>query len=109
MKKKPYSLEISDEAENDFDNSYEYYYNKSSNIASSFFQRIDVSLEIIRKSPLLFQEIHKNLRKYSVKQFPFVIYYQVVDFTIRIIAIFHTSRNPEIWKGRVEDIDNTKV
>jgi toxin ParE1/3/4 len=103
MKIKRYNLEISDEAENDFDNSFDYYYNESSQIANAFFQRINTSLEIIRKSPLSFQVIHKDLRKFSVNQFPFVIYFQVVDFTIRILAIFHTSRNPKIWKERLDE------
>jgi len=103
MKGKSYSLEISDEAENDFDNSYEYYYEDSPNVADAFFQRINFSLEIIKKSPLSFQEIHKTLRKFTVMKFPFVIYYQVVDYTIQIIAIFHTSRNPKIWTERIED------
>ena len=66
MKRKRYSLEISDEAEYDFDNSYQYYNNESPNIANAFFQRINVSLEIIRKSPLSFRVIHKNLRMFSV-------------------------------------------
>jgi toxin ParE1/3/4 len=103
MKRKRYDLEISDEAENDFDNSYNYYYNESSKIANAFFQRINASLEIIRKSPQSFQVIHKDLRKFIVTQFPFVIYYQVFDSTIRILAFFHTSRNPEIWKERIEE------
>jgi hypothetical protein len=33
MKGKPYSLEISEEAENDFDNSYKYYFDDSPNVA----------------------------------------------------------------------------
>ena len=103
MKVKQYSLEISEEAEKDFDNSYEYYFNDSPEIADAFFQRINISLEIIRRSPLAFQKIHKSLRRVIVKKFPFVIYYQVVGHTIRIIAIFHTSRNPKVWTARSKD------
>lgn len=99
---KPYSLEISEEAEKDFDSSYEYYYEESPIVADAFFQRINVSLEIIKKSPLLFREIHNTLRRFIVKQFPFVIYYQVVGNTIKVMAIFHSSRNPKIWTGRIE-------
>jgi plasmid stabilization system protein ParE len=102
MKGKPYSIQISEEAENDFDNSYEYYYDDSPNVADAFFQIINDSLEIIKKSPLSFQRIHKSLRNFTVKKFPFVIYYQVVDYTIQVIAIFHTSRNPKIWTERID-------
>jgi toxin ParE1/3/4 len=103
MKGKSYNIEISDEAENDFDNSYEYYYYDSPKVADAFFLRINSSLETIKKTPLSFPEIYKSLRKFTVKKFPFVIYYQVVDYTIIVISIFHTSRNPNIWTERVED------
>lgn len=102
MKGKPYSIEISEEAENDLDNSYEYYFDDSPQVADTFFRRINTSLETIRKTPLSFPEIYKSLRKFTVKKFPFVIYYQVVDYTIRVIAIFHTSRNPKIWTERID-------
>jgi plasmid stabilization system protein ParE len=103
MKGRSYSLEISEEAEIDFNDAYEYYYDESPNVADAFFQRINASFEIIKKSPLLFQDIHNTLRKFTVKQFPFVIYYQIVGCSIKIIAIFHSSRNPIIWKERIED------
>ena len=101
MKGKLFSIDISEEAESDFDNSYKFYYYESPKIAETFFQRINISLEKIKKTPISFPEVHKNLRKYTVKKFPFVIYYQVVAYSIRVIAIFHTSRNPEIWNERI--------
>jgi toxin ParE1/3/4 len=103
MKGKSYNIEISDEAENDFNNSYEYYYDDNPNAADAFFQRINFSLETIKKTPLSFPEIYKRLRRFTVKKFPFVIYYQVDDYTIKVISIFHTSRNPKIWTERVDD------
>lgn len=102
MKGNPYSLEILDEAEKDFDNAFEYYNNESFKVADKFFQCINVSMEIIKKSPFSYEETFMSIRKFTVKKFPFVIYYQIVDTTIRIIAIFHTSRNPKIWTERVE-------
>ena len=97
---KPYSIEISDEAEYDFDNSYEYYFKDSPIIADAFFQRINISFESIKRIPYSFPKVYKNIRKFTEKKFPFVIYFQVEEFTIKVIAIFHTSRNPEVWKER---------
>lgn len=103
MKGKTFKIELSDEAENDFDSSYEYYFDDSPKLAYTFFQRINISLENIRKAPSSFPVVHKNLRKYTVRKFPFVIYYQVEEFVIKVIAIFHTSRNPLIWNERVDE------
>ena len=101
MKTKLFSIEISDEAEIDFDKSYEYYYEDSPKVADIFFKRINLSLENVKQNPDSFSIVYKNVRKYVVKKFPFVIYYQIVDSIIRVIAVFHTSRNPEIWNDRI--------
>jgi len=103
MKGKAFKIELSDEAESDFDNSYEYYFDESPKVADTFFQRINISLENIKKSPNSFPLVHKTLRKYTVSKFPFVIYYQIEDVSIKVIAIFHTSRNPKIWNERLEE------
>jgi plasmid stabilization system protein ParE len=102
MRKGVFKIEISDDAEDDLDSSYSYYFDESSKLADAFFQSIKISLENLKKSPLSFPLIHKNLRKYTVRKFPFVIYYQVEGFIIKVIAIFHTSRNPKIWDERIE-------
>lgn len=101
MKTKQFSVEISDDAEIDFDKSYKYYSADSLEIADTFFKQINFSLENIQQTPYSFSKIHKNIRKYIVKKFPFVIYFQVIDTLIKVIAIFHTSRNPEIWNDRI--------
>ena len=101
MKTKSFSIELSDEAEVDFDKSYEFYYEDSSKVAETFFYRINLCFEDIKQNPKSFPIAHKDLRKYVVKKFPFVIYYRILDKVIQVIAIFHTSRNPEIWKERI--------
>lgn len=105
MKKEQYKIELSDEAEKDFDKSYQYYANENEKVADNFFQQVDKSLNKISESPDTFQKAYKNVRKYVMKKFPFIIYYQTTQLVVRVIAIFHTSRNPEIWKERVENKD----
>ncbi len=41
-----------------------------------------------------------------MKIYPYIIYYQIKEVVVRVIAIFHTSRNPEIWKRHSGDSDN---
>ncbi len=101
MRTKPFNLEVSDEAEVDLKNAYQFYAEESTRVAESFFKQINASLEVIKKNPRSFPYAHKNLQKFVVKKFPFVIYYQLDESTIRVIAIFHTSRNPEIWNERL--------
>ena len=101
MKTKPFSTELSDEAEVDFDKSYEFYSEDSPKVADTFFKQINLSFDNIKQNPKSFPIAHKDVRKYVVKKFPFVIYFRIVHTVIQVIAIFHTSRNPEIWNERI--------
>jgi plasmid stabilization system protein ParE len=100
MKKRQYKIELSDEAEADFDNSYEYYANQSIKLADSFYHYINDCLLQIGRNPIAYQTIFKEIRKFVVKKFPFVVYYQIIEMKVRVIAIFHNSRNPIIWQER---------
>lgn len=101
MKTKPFSIELSDDAEVDFDKSFEFYSKDSTKVADAFFKQINLGFENIKQNPKSFPIAHKDIRKYVVKKFPFVIYYRIVRTLIQVIAIFHTSRNPEIWNERI--------
>ena len=102
MKRKTFKIDISDEAETDFDSSYSFYYNESPELADHFYKCVNTSFERIQKSPKSYPVVYKSLRKFKVKIFPFVIYYQIDGSAIHVIAIFHTSRNPKVWNRRIE-------
>lgn len=101
MKTKPFSIELSNEAEKDFEKSYAFYYENNPKVADTFFQNINRSFEKIKENPHTFPTVHKDVKKYVIKKFPFVIYYRLMNTIIRVIAIFHSSRNPEKWNERV--------
>ena len=98
--KKRYKIELSDEAENDFDESFEFYMSKSEKLADKFYGTIDDSLNKIAQNPKASTKFHKDTRKHVVPSFPFVIYYQIKQIVVRVIAIFHTSRNPDKLQDR---------
>lgn len=100
MKAKKYSIELSEEAEADLEKSYAYYLEESPKLADTFFKSINSIFNDIKRNPLIFPVAYEDIRKYVVKKFPFVIYYQIDKSKIKVIAIFHTSRNPEIWNER---------
>jgi len=100
LKNEQYKIELSDEAEQDFDESYKYYSNKSEKVAGKFRQQVNSCFEKIAKNPEGYPKTEYGFRKYVMKKFPFVIYYGVKAFVIGVVAIFHASRDTEIWKSR---------
>ena len=68
MRVTPFNIVLSDEAEEDFDKSYKYYYKENPKVAETFYKRINIAFENIKKSPKSFPIAHKDIRKYVVKK-----------------------------------------
>ena len=69
-------------------------------LGERFVKEIDKTINNINKNPFQFPIEKKEIRKAVISNFPFVIFFYVVNSTINVFAVFHTSRNPMIWKKR---------
>lgn len=98
-----YQLRIRILAQKDADDIFEYYSNLNPSLALRFLDSLSSELEAITKNPESFQLKYKNTRVRYLKKFSFGIHYRVMnEVFIEILSIIHTSRNPEIWKKRIE-------
>jgi plasmid stabilization system protein ParE len=98
-----YDLEIRPAARVDFDEASDYYLSKSSELRDGFVSIIGHSLDLITQRPHSFPIVFgSTVRKAVVTRFPYTIYFTAKDNLIVIHAIFHTSRNPIVWRGRVD-------
>ena len=102
MRARTFSIKISEDAESDLDNAYIWYEIQKQKLGIDFIKRVDEGIRKIRTSPQRYHFIYKNIRRYLIKRFPFSIYYYIDEPVneIKIIAVFHNSRNPQIWKKR---------
>ena len=57
---------------------------------------------LIRINPLAWQENEANIRKKTVEQFPYAIYYEIQDERIYIYAIAAAKMKPGYWLKRVK-------
>ena len=91
-----YQIEISDEAEIDFTEIYDYYLQKAGqSIANGFINDFEAALNSL-KTVVFFEVIYNEFRRLPLK-YPFILIYKVDQKKqiIRIYRIFHTSQNPE--------------
>lgn len=60
------------------------------------------SINSLKKNPFIFSVKYNEIRCRKIEKFPFLIHYMIDENikTITVFAVFHTSRNPEIWKKR---------
>jgi plasmid stabilization system protein ParE len=87
------SIGFDPKAKKDLQTAYDYYEAQQVGLGEDFLIEIDESLGLLLSYPFAFPNKYKNLREYAVPRFPFLIYYEVTDTQLRILSIFHTSRN----------------
>lgn len=91
-------LIIRKRAEIQITEAYTWYENKQANLGNDFLLSIEGSLKTIEKDPEAFQLKYKNIRAIYTKHFPYGVFYFINKKDIIVIAIFHLSRNPKLWK-----------
>lgn len=98
-----YNVSILSEAEVDLDSAYIWYETRQIGLGDKFFDSVNKSVLSISKSPLIYEEIYKGVRRCVIEKFPYGVYYQVLpDITeIRIVGVVHFKRSPRIVKKRL--------
>ena len=71
-------------------------------LGKRFLNEIKEAFETICENPVGYQIRYNDCRIYFTKVFPYGIHYQYIveKNEVRIKAVFHTSQNPQLWKGR---------
>lgn len=44
-----------------------------------------------------------DFRRALVRRFPFEIFYELIEHSIVIYSVFHSSQDPEKWRVRLKD------
>jgi plasmid stabilization system protein ParE len=67
--------------------------------------RLRAAFTALRKrivaGPSRFPPAIGGTRRARLRDFPYLVIYQVADDTIRVIAFFHMSRSPRQWERRI--------
>jgi len=90
-----YKIIISPKAQNEIEESYDFYFGRSRSSAINFISSLAETYNIVSLHPH-FQFVYKNIRAVRIKKYPFALYFVVDESTsiVRVLSCFHTSRNP---------------
>jgi len=66
-----------------------------------FLTCAEACIETIRRTPEIFTVVHENYRRGLVRRFPYAVFYEYVQGSVTVYAVFHTSRNPQKWRERL--------
>lgn len=92
--------EIPDEIERARD----WYDDRAIDAAERFLATLASTLEKIEDNPALggFHDDRRLYRSRRVPKFPYVVVYREYDDHTLIVAVYHTSRHPDGWRGRLD-------
>lgn len=96
-----YNLELHPSAEQELWDAVDWYDAQKGDLGKQFARELQEIMKLVRQTPFMFPKIDRWRRKAALKKFPFIIVYEVIDQQINVLAIFHTKRNPDIWKDRL--------
>jgi toxin ParE1/3/4 len=88
------------EAKAEFDEAADWYEGQRGGLGLRFVGQIRAVLRRIARNPKLHAAVYKDVRKAVVARFPYVVLYREEDRSVVVIAVFHASRNPGVWKSR---------
>ena len=90
---------LTDEAQAEFDEAVDWYHQRGGP-AAEFITRVRETLARIGQMPELHAMVRDDIRRASVRRFPYSIFYRVRADRVEVIAVFHNHRDPSGWQGR---------
>lgn len=95
-----YKINIDIDALNDIQDASDWYEFQSKGLGNRYKNQVKKQINSLKKNPFLFAIKYNEIRCRKIEKFPFLIHYKVNDElkVVSVFAVFHTSRNPEIWK-----------
>jgi toxin ParE1/3/4 len=90
------------EAKAEFDAAVDWYEQQRRGLGADFLAKVDDVLNRIASHPKIHAALYGVVRKAVVMRFPYVVLYQEDAVEVVVIAVFHTARDPSIWKSRIK-------
>ena len=88
------------EADLEFTDAIRWYEYQREGLGSEFLLCIDEAIEKIKSNPQMYPTIYKMIHRVVVRRFPFAIFYEIGKNEIKVLAVFHSKRDPKKWKSR---------
>ena len=99
------SVTVRPEAQEEWKEAYLWYESKESGLGDRFTNDVLECVERIQEHPKAFPVALGLARKAKLRIFPYSIFYEWAEHALVLHVIFHDSRDPEVWKKRLNRIE----
>jgi plasmid stabilization system protein ParE len=84
----------------EIDDAFRWYEQRRPGLGSDFLDDVQMVLAEIDANPARYGFAERDIREGLLNRFPFAVYYRVLANRIRILAVYHASRDPAGWQSR---------
>jgi toxin ParE1/3/4 len=78
----------------------EWYEREAEGLGRKFRDEVDFQVGRIAANPLRFPEMLSDVRRARLRRFPYGLFFRLLPDGVYVIACFHSSRDPFIWRNR---------
>ena len=82
------------------DSAYRWYEQQRAGLGTEFLDEVELVLNEITANADRYGFAADDIREGPLPRFPYAIYYRVKSNHIRLLAVYHTSRDPSGWQPR---------
>lgn len=99
-----YQVKLVATAEMDLEAAITYYEAQKTGLGIEFLLRLYNTVSFLRENPRIYPCVYKTFRRALLKQFPYAVFHVIEEARneVIILAIWHTSQNPEELKSRLD-------
>jgi len=99
---KRFFIKIDTEALSDIQEIAEWYEAQKEGLGYKFRTTVIEQIDHLTSNPQIFAIRYKEIRCMLVKKFPYMVHFYINSqtFTVEILAVISTDRNPRIWQER---------
>ena len=93
-------LRIRAEANAELNIAWNWYEDQRDGLGDDLLGCVDATFAAVARAPDAFPLVDGTIRRALVRRFPYIVLFRAYPDYIAILAVFHTSRNPEEARGR---------
>lgn len=84
----------------EMNDAHDWYEQRQAGLGGDFLDEVQRVLGEIAANPARFGFADGDIREGLLARFPYAIYYRVLPDRIRVLAVYHTARDPSKWQSR---------
>ena len=96
-----YEVQVRRAAELDIAEAQVWYETQQTGLGAELSSEITGVIDRLAETPLIYQIVHRDIRRAIVHRFPYLIWYRVAAETVILLACTYTGRDPERVKTRL--------